>query len=255
MRSRLATWSGSRANRSVEPSPRGRKVSLVAAWARRSSATSRAYSAWSAMSGAMASSSRSPRRRSSRGPNWAACSTRCFSPRSRSPGSNVGGRSSSAVTMTWAWATLTRPSASAAPTCRQRLVDRGCEPGGPEHGAVVVAGGVGQPGGGGPGAGLDGDVVGCSEHPQLEGLHPVGHPGQLDEGGLLLLGGHEHRLHASDLVERRADGVDAAQHRMRTGVGERRHGSSQASTTDTRSVRPQAQKPLFTRGLSIVTRS
>ena len=159
------------------------------------------------------------------------------------PGSRSAGSASSAATMTWAWAMLTRPSSSAAPRMPAAVVDRGGEPGGPQHGAVVVAGGVGQPGGGGPGAGLDGDVVGGGEDAELEGLHPEASLVSSTSAVCFCFGGHEHRLHDSHFIERGADGFDAAQHRVRSGVGDRRHGSSQASTTDSERVVHRLRSP------------
>ena len=141
----------------------------MAAWARVSSASSRWYSASSAISGARCSRTPRPRWRSSRGPKVAACSTRYASAFTTRSSPRSSGSASNASTITRACARFRSPAPRASAVCvhvdpseaRQRRV--------PAYGPVVVAGLGRQPGGGGPVAGLLGDVVGGREHPQLLG--------------------------------------------------------------------------------------
>ena len=154
----------------MDPSPRGRNDSRVAAWARVSSASSRWYSASSATSGARCSRTPRPRCRSSRGPN--AAPARPGRPRPSRPGRHPGRRGAPPTP---------RRSPGPAPRsghrhrARRRSASTATRERQPTRRAGVRSRGRPwsgrQPGRGGPVTGLLGDVVGGSEDPQLLGLH------------------------------------------------------------------------------------
>ncbi len=121
-----------------------RNDNRVAAWARVSSATSRWYSASSAISGARCSRTPRPRWRSSRGPKVAACSTRYASAFTTRSSPRSSGSASNASTTTRAWARFRSPAPNASAVWPHRAASADA------NACVAPYGPVGRPGSGAP---------------------------------------------------------------------------------------------------------
>jgi len=125
---------------------------------------------------------------------------------------------------------------------------------GGQGGADPVAGGVGEPVAGGPGTRIRAHLPRGRQDPQPERGQSRFDPGEVDQRGLLLLAGEEHRAHRRHLVQRRPDHLHAGQDRME-GAARDRHTSH--ARTDHRQAGPRNRRvsPVSTGDLAIVTRS
>ena len=217
-----------RACRSVDPSPRGRRSSRVAAWARVSSASSRWYSASSAISGARCSRTPRPRWRSSRGPNDRGLLDQVGLGLDDQVVTEVVGQRVQRLDDHPGLGQVQSPAPSASAVCVHRdprdAANAACRRTVPWFSRVWCR----QPGRGGPVTGLLGDVVRGSEDPQLLGHHACLDPRDPQQELLPLTGRTELRTDRRELVQPTLD-------RSR-GCGVRAgHRTIQAPTTDSSS--------------------
>ena len=221
---------------SVDPSPRRWKETLVAALARFSSSTRRLYSASSAISGAMTSRSPRLRRRSSSRPEVTGLADQVrLGLRAHL---RVEGRREVVQRLhdhlrvrdvdRTRGPVMPLPPSTARPELPRGRQSANC--------TRVVAGGVGQPVRGRPGAGLDGNVVGDREDTHPLGLSTGDEPRQSDQKVLLFAGLFGSPGRSGQGRPARARGARAARRRCWTWIN---------SSIDHRQSR--AQNPLSTR--------